>query len=371
MRCVPGRQGTAPEGDTQFNPVDPTILKSPMCDVSKNLTSFAGSCIDSHVDSSKLPDWSDTEVYGEGGTQATPNCFDVSQCFAKARPITVMDMVNCTFPLPAGANGAHWNCALATTDGTGACDASGLCLVPLETDPNEGFTVMNGNTIQMVPGVCNKIRAGAKLYADNSAACAQKIEGAPVCQPAEGTGGTPASDGRHRPDGRCRGRRPGRHRVARRRHHPGQRGVLRRCRDARRRFYGLPAAVGANGSIGPGVSCADPDAGTEGGIPACGGSCGSRSCAADPTTGVPLCQPSSGCRVTGEDCTADGDCCGGGGDAGGVTCMSINACGVGVCQAPRSLHAQRQRSGPATTSASACGALAEQLLLEHPGAGAA
>jgi hypothetical protein len=329
-RFVPGRQGTgAPEGDTQYNPVDPTVLRSTMCDVSKGETSFAGSCIDSHLDSAKLPAWTETAVYGEGGTVSTPNCFDVTQCFAKAKPITNVDMTSCSFPLPQGANGSRWNCALATNDGTGSC-ANGLCLVPLETDPDEGFTVMNGTTIQMVPGVCKKIMAGAKLYADNSAACAQKIEGAPVCQPAamgSSDGGTlPMGDGSVSadagpmdatvsPDG----------------------GVSVDSGSSADGGTADGATVcqppsGASGGVGPGVPCADPDAGTDGGIPVCGGSCGSHSCAADPTTGQPVCQPSSGCHVTGESCTSDSDCCGASIDGGsGVTCMSINACGVGIC----------------------------------------
>jgi hypothetical protein len=331
---VPGRLGMAAEGDTMFNPVDPVALTWKTCDASRNQTSFAGGCIDAHVDSAQLPAWSETAVYGEGGTSTTPSCFDVTKCFAKAKPITTVDMNSCSFPLPLGANGAHWNCALATTDRTGACDASGLCLVPLETDTagsaqKEGFHVANGNTIQMVPGVCNKIRMGAQLYADNSAACAQKIEGAPVCQPAEAVdAGAPLSDAGTVPMGD---------------------GSADASLDATVAADGgappVDAATdggtvcqppsGTTGGLGPGAACASPDAGTEGGIPACGGSCGSRSCAADPTTGQPVCQPSSGCHTAGESCITDSDCCGFSPEGGtSVTCSMINACGVGICSNP-------------------------------------
>lgn len=229
---VPGRLGTRPEGDTMFNPVDPLVLKPTTCDFTRNQTSFAGGCIDAYVDSAHLPAWSETAVYGEGGTSTTPSCFDVGKCFAKAKQITNVDMNTCSFPLPQGANGAHWNCALATNDGTGSCDASGLCLVPLETDPNEGFAVVNGTsgaTIQMVPGVCKKLNAGAKLYADNSATCAQN----------RGRAGMPAGRGRrnpgrrgHRADGRRlggreRGGERGRNGDARRRHRGRRRAAFR------------------------------------------------------------------------------------------------------------------------------------------------
>ncbi len=184
-KFLPGPSG-APEGDTAFDPTDPQVLTS-TCDITKGQTSIAGTCADAKVDPSKLHDYADSLVYGDGGTSANPACFDVTTCYAHARPITTVDMNTCSFPLPQGANGARWNCALQTTDGTGTC-SGGMCLVPLETDPNEGFAVQ-GTTIAMVPGVCAKIMAGkASLFADNSAACAQKVEAAPVCNDATGVG---------------------------------------------------------------------------------------------------------------------------------------------------------------------------------------
>ena len=42
----------------------------------------------------------------------------------------------------------------------------------------------------------------------------------------------------------------------------------------------------------------------------CGGKCCSKSCAPYGPTGVPVCQPESGCRVTDSICSKDADCCG-------------------------------------------------------------
>lgn len=42
----------------------------------------------------------------------------------------------------------------------------------------------------------------------------------------------------------------------------------------------------------------------------CGGQCCSKSCAPYGPTGVAVCQPESGCRVPGNICTKDADCCG-------------------------------------------------------------
>ena len=42
----------------------------------------------------------------------------------------------------------------------------------------------------------------------------------------------------------------------------------------------------------------------------CGGACCSKSCAPYGPTGVPVCQPESGCRIPGNICMKDADCCG-------------------------------------------------------------
>jgi hypothetical protein len=47
-------------------------------------------------------------------------------------------------------------------------------------------------------------------------------------------------------------------------------------------------------------------------LPTCGGECCSRACFPYGPTGILVCQPPSGCRPTGELCTTDNDCCGGG-----------------------------------------------------------
>jgi hypothetical protein len=176
---VPGGPAGAPEGDTRF---DPTTLAT-RCNFARGETSIAGTCADARVDPTTLHDYADPLVFGDGGTQASPVCFDVAGCFSRAQLVTNVDMTTCSFPAPAGAGGAgagHWNCALATPDSTGAC-TGGTCLVPLETDPLEGFS-LQGSTVTMVPGVCAKLKAGARLYVDTASGCSQKAEATPVCQ---------------------------------------------------------------------------------------------------------------------------------------------------------------------------------------------
>ncbi len=198
---VPDSNGV-PEGETTYGPTtpgptDPGYLQ-PACDFdTQRLTSVAGECVNANVDSSKAPDYEDALVFGDGGTATAPACFAVESCFqqATAVPTTTITMASdgsgsCSFAIPAGENGENWNCALQTTDGTGTCvgpNGGPPCLVPLESDPGEGFTVQPGRQVTMVPGVCKKLfppggAQGAQLWLDKTS-CATKVEAAPVCQP--------------------------------------------------------------------------------------------------------------------------------------------------------------------------------------------
>jgi hypothetical protein len=201
---VPSQSTGVPEGDSMYGPTDPDPMDqgylTTMCDFTQGLTSVAGTCVDANVDSSKVPDYEETAVYGEGGTPTPQDvaCFDVTKCLVNRAPVP-MQMItmaadgSCSFAINAGASGQNWNCALQTADGTGTCigpNGGPPCYVPLESDPGEGFTVQPGQNgqmgqVTMVAGVCNKLmHAGAQLFLDRSS-CATKDEGAPVCQPGE------------------------------------------------------------------------------------------------------------------------------------------------------------------------------------------
>ena len=67
----------------------------------------------------------------------------------------------------------------------------------------------------------------------------------------------------------------------------------------------VASAPGAGNCLNAGVACTAKDP-----PEICGGSCCSKSCAPYAPTGVNVCQPESGCRVTGSICMGDNDCCG-------------------------------------------------------------
>ena len=104
----------------------------------------------------------------------------------------------------------------------------------------------------------------------------------------------------------------------------------------------LPPKGPANCKLVDGQLCAGslPDGGTattDAGVPACGGACCSRACAPYGPTGVLVCQPATGCHVTGDLCRADSDCCGGPGTAGPppnmpTVCVITSPNLVGICK---------------------------------------
>jgi hypothetical protein len=177
-----------PDGPTLFDPE--SITSS--CDwVSGQQTSVNGVCTSAAVDSATLPPYSDAEVFGDGGLAANglpAGCFDVASCFANAMPAPNLASGACNFPLPSGADPSTLNVALVS-DGTGACLASG-CYVPLPNDPSEGWA-LQGQLVQLAPGVCTKIAAGATLV--TAQGCPAEQVSQPVCQPGEigGDAGSP------------------------------------------------------------------------------------------------------------------------------------------------------------------------------------
>jgi hypothetical protein len=72
--------------------------------------------------------------------------------------------------------------------------------------------------------------------------------------------------------------------------------------------------------------------------------CCSRLCAPYGPTGVKVCQPASGCRVNGDLCRKDSDCCGAAGTGlpgdGNVTCEIDPGKALGICRNPRSCNPQ-------------------------------
>ena len=272
---VPLGPGGAPEGDTQF---DPTTLGS-SCDFDQDQrTEIDGVCASAIIDSSTLPTYAPDEVYGDGSLQASgavTGCFDVATCLAGATPVQGLSTPSCSFAVGAmGAmnqESAPTNLALVTPS-TGACLAPGQCYVPLENDPNDGWTV-SGSTVKMIPGICAAIAHGAQLVEVTGGGCAPLTESQPVCEPVVPIADGGASDGGPVGDATL--------------HDAGPSGADAGMFDA----GSSPAGMLSCAPGGPGMTdCSPGDAGAEScctSLPVTGGSYSRTYNTTDSTSGVP------------------------------------------------------------------------------------
>ena len=127
-------------------------------DCPEGKTCIAGTCQDSVVDSSTLPDYDEDEVYGGSGDPSKGVCFDVQKCFGAAQLVdaTTVDLATCTFPLPAGSTGEDLNFALGV-ESDGICNGIG-CFVALDAKSDTGWKLNEEGTAIVLPqGVCDNL----------------------------------------------------------------------------------------------------------------------------------------------------------------------------------------------------------------------
>ncbi len=162
--------------------VDMTGYVAGLCP--EGTTCIAGACVAWSVDSSTLPVYDERAVFGGGTAAGEGTCFDTSACFA-AGAIAAPDN-SCTVAAPPGDTP---NVAIVTHDGRGIC-SGGVCLVPLDQDAGDGFTIV-GSRIQLPKSVCDpqtKICPGCKarplpLGIAVTASCPSKKPSVPTCGP--------------------------------------------------------------------------------------------------------------------------------------------------------------------------------------------
>ncbi len=114
------------------------------------------------------------------------------------------------------------------------------------------------------------------------------------------------------------------------------------------------ATVGTCTPLVTGATCAGTDGTVCAGADTCGAGCCSGLCATYGPTGVPICQPASGCHAVGDVCTHDTDCCGAAGLPGGsgtpVVCNITPPATIGFCTNPSGCKPDGDLCKLATTS---------------------
>jgi hypothetical protein len=153
-----------------------------------NHTCKAGKCLPSDVDANLLPDYTEAAVFGGGDAHGKGSyCLDAQACF-KHTDVLTPNPTNCSVPLPKGADPAKLNVALVLPpmiaghclpDESGTPPKAGNCLIPLDSDAEEGFLISD-NQIKLPPAVCER---PSILGVSVTTSCRTKDLSVPVCGP--------------------------------------------------------------------------------------------------------------------------------------------------------------------------------------------
>ncbi len=150
----------------------------------EGLTDVAGSCVDPHVDASRLRDYSIDALYGVPKIEEAKG-FDVLGCFGSARLVQV-DTTDCTLPADVPIDGSISLAIHLPPGSDGFCNGAG-CFVPLDPDddanPGTGWFVTTTNRVALPAGACTVYGAGRPFDVAVSAACAPKSSANPPCGP--------------------------------------------------------------------------------------------------------------------------------------------------------------------------------------------
>jgi len=139
----------------------------------------AGTCTSEVVDSTKLPDYNPTQVFGGASAPGTSGqCFDTLGCFS-AGYVEPVDPTDCTMVEPSGGSGVNVALVLPL-GGAGICDDH-TCLVPLDQGP-DGWSDLGNGRLQLPTAVCT-LKSGTTEGLAVTTSCATNTPATPTCGP--------------------------------------------------------------------------------------------------------------------------------------------------------------------------------------------
>lgn len=177
--------GSGKSGDVDpKNPLVTTFANTACAD---GLTCVAGSCVDVHIDTTKLEPYSAGSIFGGGTGKQDGKCFDTLGCFATSRLLRIdeIDRTSCTFDSPT----SKLNVALVVKHDGIRNDsmAPDRGFIPLDEGPEGWQVARDSGRIQLPKAVCGA-KAKDILGVALTQRCATKTAGTPTCGPWSATG---------------------------------------------------------------------------------------------------------------------------------------------------------------------------------------
>jgi hypothetical protein len=145
-------------------------------------TYIDGACAPWFVDSDKLPDFVEANVFGGGTANGGGACFDTEKCFSTSTPLA-FDTSTCLAPRPAG----DFTLGVKLPPGSsGACAGDG-CFIPLDPENDEGWKTDPSGAIKLSQGTCDRVAHGHFAIVATTT-CGSKAALAPLCGEASTVG---------------------------------------------------------------------------------------------------------------------------------------------------------------------------------------
>ena len=216
-----GKQRVLREARLKFASDRVVLMRMPLrfscfekLDCATDQACVAGACQGIDIEVSKLPDFSNDDVFGPSGATNGSGCFDPDVCLASSIALTALADDPCTFDLRPAVDGGTGGPSSGDDAGGPAIDGSppsspksfdpskpptlllrldptkpagfcsgGECKVPLDYDADEGWVFVDDahTKVRLAGGLCQRLKDKAFLGVGATDACGTKTISTPFC----------------------------------------------------------------------------------------------------------------------------------------------------------------------------------------------